>query len=70
MKKAGTVTKLFKWIGHLLTTAIIKTAKSISLFKKKINEYIRVKIVIILNFQDGKVVFIVFYVKDVNKIVP
>ena len=30
----------------------------------------RVKIVIVLNFRNEKVIFIAFYVKDVNKSVP
>ena len=38
--------------------------------KKQVNEFIRVKIVIIINFWDEKVIFILFYVKDVNKTVP
>ena len=35
--------------------------------KKQVNEFVRVKCVIILNFQDEKVIF---YAKDVNKTVP
>ena len=48
-----------------------KTNKINKFFKKKqVNEFIRVKIVIIINFWDEKVILILFYVKDVNKIVP
>ena len=49
----------------------MKPTKLLSFFKKKqVNEFIRVKIVIILNFRNKKVIFAVFYVKDVNKSVP
>ena len=49
-----------------------KTNKVIKFFflKKQVNEFIRVKIIIILNFHNGKVVSIVFYVKEVNKSLP
>ena len=48
-----------------------KTNKLSSLFKKKqVNKFIRVKIVIVIDFWDEKVNFILFYVKDVNKTVP
>ena len=49
-----------------------KTNKVIKFFlkKKQVNEFIRVKIIIILNFHNGKVVSIVFYVKGVNKSLP
>ena len=48
-----------------------KTNKLNKFFKgKQVNEFIRVKIVIIINFWDEKVIFILFYVKDVNKTVP
>ena len=40
------------------------------LWKKQANEFIIVKIVLKLNFRIEKVIFIVFYVKDVNKSVP
>ena len=38
--------------------------------KKQVNEFIKVKIVIKANFCLEKVIFIVSYVKDVNKSVP
>ena len=57
-------------MSHRFTTGVKKPTKLISFFKKQANEFIRVKVVIILNFQDEKVYFIVFYVKDVNKTVP
>ena len=41
-----------------------------TVFSRKTNEFIRVKIVIILIFRNEKVIFVVFYVKDVNKTVP
>ena len=37
---------------------------------RKVNEFIRVKIVFIINLWDEKVAFILFYAKDVNKTVP
>ena len=37
---------------------------------RKVNEFIRVKIVFIINLWDEKVAFIHFYPKDVNKTVP
>ena len=57
-------------MSHRFTTGVKKPTKLISFFKKQANEFISVKVVIILNFQDEKVYFIVFYVKDVNKTVP
>ena len=41
-------------------------------FKKTttVNEFIRVKILLILNLRNEKVTFRVFHVKDVNKSVP
>ena len=45
--------------------------KLLSFFKKKqLNKFMRVKIVIVLHFRNEKVIFIAFYVKDVNKSVP
>ena len=44
-----------------------KTNKVNMFNKKQVNEFVRVKCVIILNFQDEKVIF---YAKDVNKTVP
>ena len=38
--------------------------------KKQVNEFIVVKIAIKINFRIEKVIFIVSYVKDVNKLVP
>ena len=52
-------------------TGVIKETKLISFFiKKQVNEFIRVKIVIMLNFRDEKVIFIVFCVNYMNKTVP
>ena len=49
----------------------MKSATLLRFFKKKlVNEFVRVKNVIVLNFCNEKVIFIVFYVKDVNKSVP
>ena len=36
----------------------------------QINEFIRVKTVIILNLCNKKIIFAVVYIKDVNKSVP
>ena len=48
-----------------------KTNKVTNFFKKKtVNEFIRVKILFILNLRNEKVTFRVFHVKDVNKSVP
>ena len=61
----------FSCESHFFTTGVMKPTKLLSFFKKKqVNEFIRVKIVIILNFRNKKVIFVVFYVKDVNKSVP
>ena len=59
-------------MSHFSSTGIIKQTKLSSFLKKKkqVNEFIRVKIIIILNFHNGKVVSIVFYVKGVNKSLP
>ena len=37
--------------------------------KKQVNKLIGVKTVITLNFRNKKIIFVVFYVKDVNKLV-
>ena len=58
MKTTGAATKISTWISHLSTK------------KKQVNVFLRVKIVIAINFWDKKVIFILFYVKDVNKTVP
>ena len=58
-------------MSHLPTTGVIKETKLISFFiKKQVNEFIRVKIVIMLNFRDEKVIFIAFCVNYMNKTVP
>ena len=58
-------------MSHFSTTGVIKPTKLLSFSKKKqLNEFMRVKIVIVLNFRNEKVIFIAFYVKDVNKSVP
>ena len=58
-------------MSHFSTTGVIKPTKLLSFFKKKqLNKFMRVKIVIVLNFRNEKVIFIGFYVKDVNKSVP
>ena len=58
-------------MSHFSTTGVIKPTKLLSFFKKKqLNKFMRVKIVIVLNFRNKKVIFIGFYVKDVNKSVP
>ena len=49
----------------------MKPTKLLSFLKKEqVNEFVRVKAVIILNFCTKKIIFVVFYVKDVNKSVP
>ena len=58
-------------MSHFSTTGFIKPAKLLRIFKKKgVNEFIKVKIVVILNFCNEKVIFVVFYVKNMNKLVP
>ena len=58
-------------MSHFSTTGFIKPAKLLRIFKKKgANEFIKVKIVVILNFCYEKVIFVVFYVKNMNKLVP
>ena len=37
------------------------------IIKNQVNEFIRVKTVIILSSPNKKIIFVVFYVKDVNK---
>ena len=44
--------------------------KQQSYFFFKVNEFIGVKVVIMLNLRDEKVIFIAFYVNDLNKTVP
>ena len=45
-----------------------KTKKTIKFLKKKqVNEFIRIKILLILNLHNEKVTFRVFHVKDANK---
>ena len=53
---------------HFTTTGIIKPTKLLKQTRKE-NEFIRVKIVILLDFCNKKVIFIFFYVKDVKKLV-
>ena len=66
--KAGAATQIFKWMSHFSTTGVIKPTNLLRFFKnKQVNELIRVKIVIILSFRKEKVIFMIFYVKDVNK---
>ena len=58
-------------MSHFSTTGVIKPTKLLSFSKKKqLNEFMRVKIVVVLNFRNENVIFIAFYVKDVNKSVP
>ena len=50
---------------------VMKPTKLLSFLKKmQINEFIRVKTVIILNLCNKKIIFAVVYIKDVNKSVP
>ena len=51
--------------GGLETNKVIKF-----LWKEQINEFIKVKLVIISSICVQKVIFIFFYVKDINKSVP
>ena len=57
------VTNLFMRMSHFSTTEVIKQTKLSSFLKKQVNEFIRAKIVIILNSHNGKVIFIVFMSK-------
>ena len=66
---ATRATKAFKVTSHFPTTGVIKATKLIFFFKK-VNEFMRVKVVIMLNLRDEKVIFIAFYVNDLNKTVP
>ena len=50
-------------MSHFSTTEVIKQTKLSSFLKKQVNEFIRAKIVIILNSHNGKVIFIVFMSK-------
>ena len=55
-------------MSHFSKTGVIKPTKLFFFFlRKQVNEFIRVKLVIILNVSIGKVTFIAFFVKDVNK---
>ena len=51
-----------------------KTNKAINLviklLKDQVNDLIRVKIVINLNFRNEKVIFIVFYAKNLSRLLP
>ena len=53
--------------GSSRNLIIIVETKLLSYFEsKQENDFIWVKLVIILNFYNKKLIFIVFYVKDVN----
>ena len=53
--------------GSSRTLIIIVETKLLCYFEsKQENDFIWVKLVIILNFYNKKLIFIVFYVKDVN----
>ena len=53
--------------GSSRTLIVIVETKLLCYFEsKQENDFIWVKLVIILNFYNKKLIFIVFYVKDVN----
>ena len=56
---------------YLFTTGLIEPEELLSLFQKKEeNEFISIKLAAMLNCGNEKVNFVVFHVKDVNKLVP
>ena len=53
-RKEATI-NFFMWMSHFSTTGVIKQTKLLSFFlKKQVNEFIRVKIAIILNCHNVK----------------
>ena len=65
MRRARAAPDLFLLICHLSRTKLLKFCK-----KEQVNEFIKVNIVIKTNFSLEKVIFMVSYVKNVNKSVP
>ena len=56
---------------YLFTTGLIEPEELLILFQKKQeNEFISLNLAIMLNCGNEKVNFVVFHVKDVNKLVP
>ena len=51
-------------MSHFFTTGVMKT-----IYQKKQEKNVSLNIVIKLNFCNEKVIFIVFYVKEINKLV-
>ena len=63
--------RLLTRMSHFFTMGVMKPTKLLRFHKKnKVNEFIRVNAVIILNFCNKKLIFAVVYVKGVNKSVP
>ena len=63
--------RLLTRMSHFFTMGVMKPTKLLRFHKKnKVNEFIRVNAVIILNFCNKKTNFCSFYVKDANKSVP
>ena len=58
-------------MSHFTTSGVIKTVKLLGFFKKRqVDEFIRVKTFLTKNILNKKVTFIVFHLKDINKLVP
>ena len=68
MRRWGAVTRVFIRMRHFFKTWVAKPGELLSTFQKKQkNEFICVKLVIILLFCNEKVPF---FVKDLNKSLP
>ena len=69
-EKIGSSHKASRVNDPFFTTGVMKPTKLLSFFKmKQVNEFIRVKTVII-SFRNKKITFVVFYVKAISKSVP
>ena len=70
-KNSGSSHEASHAMSHFFMMGVMKPTKLLSFLKKmQINEFIRVKTVIILNLCNKKIIFAVVYIKDVNKSVP
>ena len=64
----GAAARFFMSTSHFTTTGVIKPTKLLRFKKKKqVNEFIKLKTLLIINLPKENVTFIVFHVKGVNK---
>ena len=58
-------------MSDFFTTGFMKPTKLLSFLKRnEVNKFISVKTVIMLRSRIKKLIFVVFYVRDVNELVP